>query len=1189
MRTVEGVGDVSAQVIEEDEGETTTVFSLKFDNSEIYTERISTPLAIVTESGEIEDALRAVEEEGTVELLEGEWEMNSLYIYKTVSIEGAGIGSSTIGLVCGASEIYAENVKFSGISLVGLEGECTPYYGFYVYGPNFTLENSSIEGFQYGIYAQNTEGFDKLTVSGSEISGTYDSEYCSGYGDNRVSSQEYSCDTSYGIYANTDSLVVSDTEISDCVRAVYHYTEGDGEGKPTALTYYEAFPSSTEIRGVSAEISEYSVNRDSYGFELYSDSVEIVDSSVSGFRYGIYSNRGETTVTDSNATFEWGGYYGCYYTYGIQTYGQTATMSGIIVNGYTYAVYTDSETSTIEDFDLFGKPANAEDSCYPGRGLDVYSMGTATVRNGKIGNFNQGINMYGYGQGGSLAISAKNEPGTVSAARVDEESDYENTAVTIENVDISGGNWDGYYYDSVSAQGDDDDSGSYYDSDYGIRAYGQNNLTISGCTVEKFNHGLYIRGGKGLNVYGNTITDNGGRNNERSGIDLLSVESGRVHNNDIYGNNYGVYSESSRAVVELNRIYDNYDMDADASGKAANMTRNWWGTPAFEEILGKVSGKVDFSFWCLDSSCTSFAEPIVLSEENATLLRLSERSAPAGGAGNLIGTISNQWYSSNIGFRFAKEGVFYKVTANGIYSIDEETGAETWLRSLVRPAGYNDANPYSLAVDPESGTVYVTLHTHGSGWQCMDKFATLDLETGVLTYIADTYVQYGGYESMAFDSDGTLYGISYYNLYTIDKSTGQGTFASTIGNNLGSTNGYSAYYYTYGMDFGPDGTLYASGYDNQNYQWGIYTIDKETGQVTWISETTSENGYPGGQCYELAFSPEGKLYCYNYGGNNGPSLVEVLLSKGRVATFQYALGSGKSYGYPLYGIGISGSVSGIETDFGLLRANGFTPSGLPAGQVALGSLAWGISGETLTFDPAIEMSIWLGTAFNGGTYSVYRSETGTGSWTQEGLIDATCTVVNGYCKFDTEKASYFAVTQGSAPARASSGGSAPMTCRPDFKLASPAEIAVDGTYAEIPVTFSVTGTCPSYDQTFAITAPEGWLSAIGSSTSMIKEGEEIVLLARVQMPQGAEGTVSVKAIVGGKTYSAETVVKSKVVETARPSSQEQPVVTTTVAPIVTTTVAPQQDGQTGPTGFFTGFLLGLQNLWNWLSGLFGGQ
>ncbi len=1170
-----GLGDVSAQDVEE--SKRTTANSLTFDSGEIYTEHISAPLVIVTGNGQILDGYDSVQEKGTFKLLEGKWTIDTLFsFYKELSFEGAGIGNSTIVLDGETLSVYSSGTSVSGVSFVSSELEESSGYAIRVYGPNFTLEDSSIEGFPSGIYAQNAEGYDKLTISGSEITGTYS------FGKN-----------GYGIWANADSLSVVDTEISDFVEAVYHYTEGDGEGEPTTLTYYEEYPSSTELSGVVASISEYSVNRNSYGFKLYSDSVEIVDSRVSGFRHGIYSNRGTTTITGSNATFEWGGYYGCYGTFGIRTYGQTATMSGIIVDGYKDAVDSDAETLTIEDFDLFGKPENAEDYCYPGKGIELYSRSSSIVRNGKIANFDYGIIMYGCGQECSLEISAQNEPEKVSSAKVNEESDYENTAVTIENVEITGGDWD--YYDSLSAHGSDNDNSDesrYYDSEYGIRAYGQNNLTISGCTVERFKHGLYISGGKGLNVHGNTITENGGRNDDRSGIDLLSVESGRVHDNDIYGNNYGIYSESSNAVVELNRIYDNYEMDADASGKAANMTRNWWGTPAFEEILERVSGNVDFSFWCLDSSCTSFAEPIVLSEENATLLRLSERSAPARGSGTIVSTISNEWYSQNVGFRFAKDGVFYKVTSNGIYSIDEETGAETWLRSLIRPAGYDDANPYSLAVDPESGIVYVTLHTRGSGLQSMNKFATLDLETGVLTYIADIYVQYGGYESIAFDSEGTLYGISNYNLYTINTSTGQGTIVSTIGNNLGAKNGYSTYYYTYGMDFAPDGTLYASGYNTNNHVWGIYTIDKETGQVAWIAETGTENGYAGSYCYELAFSPDGRLYCYNYGGNSGPTLTQVKLSDGKISTFQYALGFGKSYGYLLNWLGIVGSVSGSETDLGLLRASRFTPTGLPENHLALGSLALGISGETLTFDPSLEMSIWIGTAFNGGTYSVYRSETGTGNWTQEGLIDKTCTVINGYCKFDTEKASYFAVTHYTAPVNPASEGSAPITCRSDFSLTAPAEIAVDGKYAEIPVTFSVTGTCPSYGQIFAISAPEGWLATIGSSNGLIRKGEEVVLVARVQMSEGSEGTVAVKAIVGGKEYSTETLVKSRVVEseTARQSSQEQPVVTTTVAPVVTTTVAPEpQESQGIQTGFFAGFLTGLQNLWNWLSGLFGGQ
>ncbi|MBI2068539.1 MAG: chitobiase/beta-hexosaminidase C-terminal domain-containing protein [Candidatus Yanofskybacteria bacterium] len=99
-----------------------------------------------------------------------------------------------------------------------------------------------------------------------------------------------------------------------------------------------------------------------------------------------------------------------------------------------------------------------------------------------------------------------------------------------------------------------------------------------------------------------------------------------------------------------------------------------------------------------------------------------------------------------------------------------------------------------------------------------------------------------------------------------------------------------------------------------------------------------------------------------------------------------------------------------ETDIGLL-------SGLTEGQVFEGALQWGIPSITLEFNPAITISIFVGTDLNGQTLSVVRSATGTDSWTDDGIVSpATCVVSAGICSFQAIKASYYAIYTYTPPA-----------------------------------------------------------------------------------------------------------------------------------------------------------------------------
>ncbi|MDH4358487.1 MAG: hypothetical protein OEV37_00865 [Candidatus Berkelbacteria bacterium] len=104
--------------------------------------------------------------------------------------------------------------------------------------------------------------------------------------------------------------------------------------------------------------------------------------------------------------------------------------------------------------------------------------------------------------------------------------------------------------------------------------------------------------------------------------------------------------------------------------------------------------------------------------------------------------------------------------------------------------------------------------------------------------------------------------------------------------------------------------------------------------------------------------------------------------------------------------------TGNEIDISKLLAQAKLTSaltGLPSGSEVFGAAELGIPNLGLNFSKSVEIKIYVGTSLNGRTLSVRRSISGTGDWTTEGIEVSDCTINEGYCTFQTTKASNFAV------------------------------------------------------------------------------------------------------------------------------------------------------------------------------------
>jgi hypothetical protein len=130
-------------------------------------------------------------------------------------------------------------------------------------------------------------------------------------------------------------------------------------------------------------------------------------------------------------------------------------------------------------------------------------------------------------------------------------------------------------------------------------------------------------------------------------------------------------------------------------------------------------------------------------------------------------------------------------------------------------------------------------------------------------------------------------------------------------------------------------------------------------------------------------------------------------------------------------------------------------AGLGTGVVAEGALQWGIENIGLEFNPAITISIFVGTDLNGQTLDITRSTSGSGDWTDDGISPTSCVVSDGLCTFETTKASYFAatsITPPPAPASRRRGGTSSeiVFLKEEAVVEETEEIVIPETTEELP-------------------------------------------------------------------------------------------------------------------------------------------
>lgn len=166
----------------------------------------------------------------------------------------------------------------------------------------------------------------------------------------------------------------------------------------------------------------------------------------------------------------------------------------------------------------------------------------------------------------------------------------------------------------------------------------------------------------------------------------------------------------------------------------------------------------------------------------------------------------------------------------------------------------------------------------------------VDVNTGKVTLIGGTG---RALTDIAFAPNGTLYGIDYQNLYTINTQTATATYVGPLSGASGTTNS---------LVFGQNGTLYMAT-DN------LYTLNPSTGAATEVGSI----GYTSGG--DLAFV-NGTLYL----ATASDQLVKVNTQTG-AGTLVGNLGVPEMYGLATPGNGVlygvaSTSVYYINTDTG---------------------------------------------------------------------------------------------------------------------------------------------------------------------------------------------------------------------------------------------------------------------------------
>ncbi|MBP1662588.1 MAG: hypothetical protein H6P94_837, partial [Thermoplasmatales archaeon] len=151
--------------------------------------------------------------------------------------------------------------------------------------------------------------------------------------------------------------------------------------------------------------------------------------------------------------------------------------------------------------------------------------------------------------------------------------------------------------------------------------------------------------------------------------------------------------------------------------------------------------------------------------------------------------------------------------AGGLYSIDMDTGTQTYIGSTIGVNG--------MTYDGTTGTWYVT---------SSNTLYTMDVTTGATTSIGSHGVS-NTFIGLACDIDGNMYGYDVLwtgdsTLYSIDKTTGAATAVGPMG-----------YGFVYAQDMGYDrdnDVLYIAGYFNDGTPSALLTCDPSSGACTIV-------------------------------------------------------------------------------------------------------------------------------------------------------------------------------------------------------------------------------------------------------------------------------------------------------------------------------------------------------------------
>jgi len=324
---------------------------------------------------------------------------------------------------------------------------------------------------------------------------------------------------------------------------------------------------------------------------------------------------------------------------GAAAHGITVTINGFTIDGlnkssasprYTGVVYHNAD-GTFSDNKItnFGNtpPTGAD-----GWGIFVVEGSNVTISGNTIDN---------WGKGGVVVDGDENYASTDVTGNVTGNTIVgagQITAVAQNGVQISRG--------ATGTVSNNTISGNFYEgSDWsgsGILLYYSKNVTVSGNTLTGNQTGIYINGQdttyltEGTQVTGNSLT--GGKygiallhtkdttisgntisGNSGSGIRARADEINTlIQSNTITGNNtskatdaagilIAADADATKITISKNKLTGNFNADLlNLSSGTVSATPDWWGSEAGPGA-DQISGTVDFTPWCTNEACTTFA------------------------------------------------------------------------------------------------------------------------------------------------------------------------------------------------------------------------------------------------------------------------------------------------------------------------------------------------------------------------------------------------------------------------------------------------------------------------------------------------------------------------------------------------------------------------------------------------------